>query len=236
MAGPGDTTDPLLEEQTQYYIARGANSDDWFYRRGRYDHGSVHNRSWFREAVELVQALSTFNATGNVLEIAGGTGLWTQHLVMTAERVTVVDVSPESLAANRTRLGSFATRVRYVEHSVFDWNPREKYDAIFFAFFLSHVPPGRFDAFWDLLRSSLAPGGRVFLTDTLRSPNALHLDYRLPDRDAIWTTRRFGGREYRIYKSYQSTHVIKERLEEIGWQAQMSETHEYFMYGTAQPH
>jgi ubiquinone/menaquinone biosynthesis C-methylase UbiE len=231
----GKPNDPLLEEQTQYYIARGANSDDWFYRRGRYDHGPVLNRAWFREAVELVQALSSFNASGNVLELAGGTGLWTQHLVMSANRVTVVDVSPESLAANRARLGSFTSRVRYVEHDIFDWTPREKYDAIFFAFFLSHVPPDRFASFWELIRSCLAPEGRVFLTETLRSENALHLDYRLPARESIVTTRRFGGREFRIYKNYLSPQSLTEHLAALGWEAHMHATHEFFLHGMVRP-
>lgn len=230
-----EALDPLLAEQTQYYIARGANSDDWFYRRGRYDHGPVLNRQWFREAIELVQALASFEPRGNVLEIAGGTGLWTQHLVMTSDRVTVVDVSPESLAASRERLGPFTTRVRYVETDVFRWKPKEQYDAIVFAFFLSHVPLYLFDAFWESLQDCLAPEGRVFWIDTLRSANALSLDYRLPPKDSMVTMRRFGGREYRVCKVYQAPEVLEERLARLGWDATVRSTHEFFSYGSARP-
>ena len=36
---------------------------------------------------------------------------------------------------------------------------------VFFGFFLSHVPPGRFEPFWGVVEGLLAPGGRVFFVD-----------------------------------------------------------------------
>jgi len=41
----------------------------------------------------------------------------------------------------------------------------ERYDFVFFRFWLSHVPPSRFEQFWDQLRVTLAPGGTVFFVD-----------------------------------------------------------------------
>jgi hypothetical protein len=42
---------------------------------------------------------------------------------------------------------------------------------VFFSFWLSHVPRSRFSAFWSLVRSCLAPGGRVFLIDNRNDPH-----------------------------------------------------------------
>jgi ubiquinone/menaquinone biosynthesis C-methylase UbiE len=36
-----------------------------------------------------------------VLELAGGTGIWTEQLARDAVELTVVDASPEMLAMNR---------------------------------------------------------------------------------------------------------------------------------------
>ncbi len=36
---------------------------------------------------------------------------------------------------------------------------------MFFAFWLSHVPPGRLPAFWDFVAGVLAPGGRAVFVD-----------------------------------------------------------------------
>ena len=35
--------------------------------------------------------------------------------------------------------------MRYIEADPFHWQPTEQLDAVFFAFWLSHVPPDRFD-------------------------------------------------------------------------------------------
>src|SRR5579875_2403489 len=94
--------------------------------------GTIINRQWFREGVELVQAVFDFDIRGKVLELGGGTGYWTQHLVMGADHVTVVDVSAESIAASRKRLGPFVQKVKYIEADVYRWHPTERYDVVFF--------------------------------------------------------------------------------------------------------
>jgi Nodulation protein S (NodS) len=47
---------------------------------------------------------ASFGAKGSVLELAGGTGWWTERLARTAERLPVVDSSPEALALNQARV------------------------------------------------------------------------------------------------------------------------------------
>lgn len=229
-----DSTDELLEGQTNYYRLRGAISDDWFYRRGRYDRGPVINRQWFVESIEVVQALLNFQAAGKVLELGGGTGYWTQHLV-TSAHVTVIDVSRESMEASRVRLGSFASRVRYIEADVFRWQPTEKFDAVFFAFWLSHVPPQLFDRFWSFVRSCLKPDGRVFLVDTLRSKNGIAVVHKLPPRGAQEAIRMRDGKQFKVYKVYYTTESLNERLSDLGWDADLHNTREFFLYGSAVP-
>jgi len=84
-----------------------------------------------------------------VLELACGTGLWMVELAHHATSVTAVDASPEVLEINRARLRETGREnaVRYVEADLFGWRPDAAYDAVFFGFWLSHVPPERFEAF-----------------------------------------------------------------------------------------
>jgi ubiquinone/menaquinone biosynthesis C-methylase UbiE len=43
----------------------------------------------------LIEALGSSRLSGNVLEIASGTGIWTEELLRSAASVTALDSSPE---------------------------------------------------------------------------------------------------------------------------------------------
>lgn len=89
--------DDLLAEQANYYRQRAGEYEDWWFRRGRYDHGHEANARWFADAAEVQAVLERFDPAGNVLELACGTGLWTQRLAPHAATVTAIDGSPEML-------------------------------------------------------------------------------------------------------------------------------------------
>ncbi len=233
MVTDDNPTDELLTEQTEYYRTRGALSDDWFYRRGRYDHGSVVNRQWFAEGIELVQAILDFGVRGKVLELGGGSGYWTQNLVLGADQVTVLEISPESIEASRARLGPLARKVKFVELDFYRWRPSERYDIVFFAFWLTHVPPDRFEKFWSFVRSLLAPRGRVFLIDNLYSKIGTAIGH-LPNDGGSTATRNRGGREHRVYKTFYTREALSDRLRQLGWQTNLSTTREFFLYGSAE--
>ena len=93
----------------------------------------------------------------SALEIGCGTGLFTRHLAPSVEHLTAVDASPEVLAINRARVS--ADNVEYVEADLFSWTPSRRYDAVFFSFWLSHVPEDRSEAFWKTVADALEPGG-----------------------------------------------------------------------------
>ncbi len=146
----------LLAEQRAYYRARAPEYDEWWQRRGRYDRGSDLTEEWDRQVAQVAGALDIFGTTGDVVEMARGTGWWTQRLARTAGKLTVLDSSPETLKLNRDRVGE--SDVEYVVADLFTWQPQRTYDAVFSSFWLSHVPRSRFRDFWSLVRSCLAPG------------------------------------------------------------------------------
>lgn len=220
----------LLKEQIAYYKARADEYDEWFLRQGRYDRGDELNQQWFAEVSQVIEALTVFAPTGRVLELACGTGLWTQHLIRFAHSVTAVDASNEVLAINQSRTDS--ANVRYVEANIFEWHPDRHYDVVFFSFWLSHVPPEQFANFWELVRSCLTPGGRVFLIDGLYNETSTAVDHRLQGKEATTLKRRLNdGSEYQIVKVYYQPENLATRLGELGWQVKVEATAKYFFYG-----
>jgi SAM-dependent methyltransferase len=227
-----DDARQILREQQAYYRERAPEYDEFVQRLGRYDEGPDENRRWFDEADEVKAALAQLDPSGDVLELAAGTGWWTSELVKHAAHVTALDGSPEVLALNRQRVPVGAA-IDYVVGDIFGWSPDRRYNLVFFGFWLSHVPPPLFEPFWERVRSFLKPGGRVFFVDSLQPSTAA---VRAKPQESEISVRRLNdGREYRVVKLFYEPKALEERLRALGWDAEVTSTATYFLWGTATP-
>lgn len=227
----------IIAEQQDYYRARAVEYDEWFNRTGRYDHGPALNARWHAEAGEVRGALRASGVGGEVLEFAGGTGIWTLELARLAASVTVVDASAEMLALNRQKLSDAAlgSRVTYQEADIFAWRPERRYDAVFFGFWISHVPAERLPAFLATVRAALTLGGRVFYVDSRREPSGTAADQPLSAPENPVMTRRLNdGRTWRIYKLFRSPDEMARAFKDAGIDLTVHETAAYFQYGVGE--
>jgi demethylmenaquinone methyltransferase/2-methoxy-6-polyprenyl-1,4-benzoquinol methylase len=150
--------------------------------------------------------------------------------------ITAVDTSPEVLRINKERVRSH--RVRYVRANIFDWSLSARFDTIFFGFWLTHVPPRRFESFWKLVETSLTPDGRVYFVD-----NRWYPEYRRghgPGTEKVgagipgsWIASRElnDGRRFEIVKVFYEAGELRRRLEMLGWTGQIVETPRFFIWG-----
>ncbi len=208
----GGELDQLLGEQVSYYRAMAA---DYL------SHGLD-----LPGGDELTEALEAFRPACRVLELACGPGVWTPQLLRHATEVTAVDASPEMLALAAARTGD--DRVRFVQADLFSWVPDRRYDVVFFGFWLSHVPPGRFASFWALVADALTKDGRVFFADDA---------YRTPDEliegpsSATIRRRLDDGTSYRIVKVPHQPPDLEQQLRRLGWDITVTPTAGPFYWG-----
>ncbi len=220
----------ILHDQINYYRARAPEYDQWFFRQGRYDKGEAHRKAWEGEVKEVFRALEEAEPTGDILEFACGTGLWTQHLAARAQSVTALDAAPEVLEISRERVAS--KKVEYVQTDLFEWEPPRLYDFVFFGFWLTHVPHERFDSFWQLVEKALKPGGRVFFLDNSGySASSSAVDHDPPDSSGVQERVLNDGRTFEIVKVFYEADALRARLEKLGWRGYVRTTCEFFLYG-----
>ena len=222
----------LIQSQLEYYRARAGEYDEWFLREGRYDRGPELNRQWFADVDEVRAWLAQQGDLGDVLELAAGTGLWTARLLQQSRSIHCVDAAPEVLDINRARTEGATAHVTYELADLFQWRPSPRYDTVFFAFWHSHVPDDRFDAFWQVVSDALMSRGRALMVDSLADPTSTAKDHVLESSGEV-TRRLNDGREFRIVKKFWEPGALSEALASRRWQPTLRRTPHYFLYGSA---
>jgi SAM-dependent methyltransferase len=220
----------LLANQIRYYEDRADIYEKLYERRDEHDLGPEGNARWFAETSILESSIGSLDARGSVLEIACGTGSWTRWLAPRASRLVCVDTSPRMLQRNRELVGDAG--IRYVLADVFEWDPEERFDVIVMGFFISHIPPGRFAGFWDHLGRWLGPQGVVWFCDDAAGPDRPRTEDQVAGI-AHAHRRRLRGREYTIVKVFYEPEELGEKLDGLGWEADVRPAGSDLLYGTA---
>ena len=212
-------TDEVLAEQVRYYRRRAGEYDVTAYgdvavARGR-----------------IARLVSEMQPAGTVLEIACGTGLWTEALAGLADTVTAIDAAPEAIDIARERVRS--ANVSFEVADVFSWDPGARFDLIFFSAWLSHVPVSRFEQFWQSLRDLLAENGRVLFIDE-------HVDEREKEvyvggREEIIERQLRDGSTFRVIKNFVDPERLELGLRRLGWNCTIRRDGSDWICGEARP-
>ncbi|GAA2648158.1 class I SAM-dependent methyltransferase [Streptomyces vastus] len=192
--------DALLAEQMAYYRAGAAEYDRPY--------------TEYEDLQKLLAVVDELPISGDVLELACGTGQWTPRLAARAQSVTAVDAATEVLTLTRARTAS--PTVQFIQADLFEWQPPRRYDTVFFAFWLSHVPPTRLPDFWNTVAATLAPGGKAIFIDD--GPAAAAEEEVLANQPAPAALRRLDdGSQYRIVKVFHDARTLTNDLTALGW-------------------
>lgn len=212
------SADHLIARQIAYYRARAPEFD----------------LSHHEPTPELRAALDAFAPHGRVLELASGTGIWSAEILRyPITELTCIDAAPEMLALHEQRISD--PRVRRERHDLFGWgSDGQRYDAVIFAFWLSHVPPARFAEFWSSVADALADDGRVFfIDDDVRAETS---EEPIPDAEVPAVLRRLDdGSAHVAIKVFHSPTELEADLRALGWEGEVQPAGDRFLVGTARP-
>ncbi|GAB2835456.1 hypothetical protein GCM10027176_44740 [Actinoallomurus bryophytorum] len=193
-------SDRRWDEQVAYYRRRAGEYDATAY-------GALP------DAGDRIGALvDRLRPSGDVLEIACGTGMWTRHLAVHARTLTVIDSAPEMVTLARRR----APGATFLVADVLDWTPPRRFDTVFFAFWLSHVPTSAFDRFWSVVRAALSEDGRVIVVDD--QPTAADEETYVAGSAEVVERRLEDGSRHRLIKLPRGPGELTARLGDLGWQ------------------
>lgn len=182
--------------------AAGRLAEYYQQRAGEYD--AVYSKpERQQDQAELRQLLPPLVAGCHVLEIAAGTGYWTQVIAAAAASVTATDLNPETLAVAEARdYGQAAVRLRTADAYRLDLVPGE-FDLVFCGFWWSHIRRADIGRFMAGVGRRVVPGTKLVLLDNRYVPGSNHPTTRTgPDGDTYQDRRLRDGREYEVLKNF----------------------------------
>ncbi|MEQ1746927.1 MAG: class I SAM-dependent methyltransferase [Saprospiraceae bacterium] len=148
----------------------------------------------------------------NVLEIACGTGYWTEYVAQTARTVCATDINQSVLdiaVAKSYPRGN----VRFRVEDIFERHPGEHFDALLGGFIWSHILLERLDEFLDRALDRVVPGGLVVFADSQFLPNRSTPTSHTDTAGNNFQTRRLlDGSEHLVLKNFPSPEFLREKL------------------------
>jgi demethylmenaquinone methyltransferase/2-methoxy-6-polyprenyl-1,4-benzoquinol methylase len=222
----------LDREMREYYAARTPEYDDWYLRRGRYSRGPARDIAWQLELDQATGWLDRQPLTGEIVELAAGTGWWSPLLAQKGE-LSLYDINPGPLERARERLVAHGLRAHL--HVRDAWEaPDRQVDALFCGFWLSHVSDDRLVDFLAIVRRWLRPGGVFAFIDSLPDPESGAIDHPPVGQDGVAIRRLADGREFRVVKMYRDATALRDALERAGFEdVQLDATARFFQMGIA---
>ena len=181
-----------MDKLASYYARRAAEYERIYAKPERQD-----------DLAALRQRLRGLFAGRKVLELACGTGYWTEVIAPGATQVTAIDVNEEVLQIARGKRYP-ENRVTFMQGDCYaPPDSGRSHDALFAGFWWSHVPLGRMDDFLAAATRSVAPGALIaFLDNRYVEGSSTAISRRDGEGNSYQLRRLDDGSSHEVLKNF----------------------------------
>jgi len=209
----------ILREQIAYYRARAHEYDE---STGE----TAELKEVFAHARDLLQRRGPCE---QVVELACGTGTWTQVLLAIGQEITAIDAAPEMLAIAQQKLRN--ARVHYQQADLFQWEPEREYHLVFCANWLTHVPPEELHVFLSRVSRTVHPGGYVVIVDQYAPSPEDRKIMKTGEGGPIYALRPLrSGKTFTIIKVFYDVTALQAIFTSLGFEARSYQLNESFFF------
>ena len=165
----------------------------------------------------LRDRLGSFFLGDQVLEVACGTGYWTEVVARSAHSIFATDINEKVMAIARTKDFSGAA----VEFHQADCYALPKFDGLFTAgfgaFWWSHIPKAKIQDFLTSFHSHLEPGAKVAFIDNRYIEGNSTPIFRAGDEGDTYQMRTLhDGKLHKVLKNFPSPEELKTTIGDLG--------------------
>ena len=181
-----------------YYAERAAEYDEVYRKPERQ-----------ADLARLKDLLPPLVAGKRILEIAAGTGYWTQVLARAAASITATDLNAETIAIAAQRdYGPAPVALRTADAYQLDQVPGE-FDLVFCGFWWSHIPRADIPRFLAGVRARTGQDTTLVLVDNRYVPgSSTPISRTSPAGDSYQLRLLADGREYEVIKNFPGNEQV----------------------------
>lgn len=159
-------------------------------------------------------------ARRKVLELACGTGYWTNIIAGGAEHVTALDINEEVLEVARSKNIPSGKAVFRIGNAYEKTEAGQECDALFAGFWWSHVPLERLDVFLNDIPSKIKPGALIAFLDNRYVEGSSTPVSRTDGGGNTYQTRKLDdGSSHEVLKNFPAEGELIQRASRHGWGA-----------------
>ncbi|HEX7863057.1 MAG TPA: class I SAM-dependent methyltransferase [Verrucomicrobiae bacterium] len=150
----------------------------------------------------------------NVLEVACGTGYWTEVLAEIASSVFATDINEEVLEIARAKPNLESNgKVQFAKRDAYELAELPTSNAALIAFWWSHIPKLRIASFLDGLHAKLQPGSTVVIVDNCYVPGSSTPIDRTDEFGNTYQLRNLqDGSTHEVLKNFPSEAELRAQL------------------------
>lgn len=178
----------------------------------------------------LMGWLSTVFAGQDVLEVACGTGFWTQFIARSARSIVATDINPEVLALARQK--EYAScRVTFLESDAYSLADLQTHcTAGFHGFWWSHIPVQEIGKFLDCFHSALPKDALVVMIDNAYVEGSSTPISRRDQHGNTFQVRNLqDGSKHEVLKNFPSPSELRATLQPHANDVQVTQLDYYWM-------
>jgi demethylmenaquinone methyltransferase/2-methoxy-6-polyprenyl-1,4-benzoquinol methylase len=201
------------------YYAHRAPHYDTLYTKPERQPDLAHLRAYLQTAL----------AGRNVLEIACGTGYWTQAFAQTARSVLATDLNETMLEVARQK-DYPPGKVLFEARDMYTLQRSDEFDALFAGFIWSHIPLEQLEKWLDHLHGLLKPGSTFIFMDNHFVEGSSTPIAATDGQGNTYQTRTLpDGTQYQIIKNFPGRQDFERLLQGRGWNIQVENLKYYWV-------
>ena len=166
-----------------------------------------------------------------LLEVACGTGYWSQHLAVAARRMCAIDATPEPLEFAKARPNCESVNFQLASAYALPQS-LGKFNSAFAGLWLSHVPVERRTEFLESLHARLEPKSIVVFLDNSK---VQCVEFPIVETDSLGNTYQSrklrDGSLHRVLKNFPDRDELESMIDGKGCEPFYKELENFWLFG-----